>query len=271
MQRATLRVADGNTLVLRDWPAATARPPRGQVLIVHGFGEHSGRYHGLAQWLCSRGYAVRGYDLYGHGESSGRRGHLARELQHLEHLAELVAATRPLVVLGHSLGGLIAAAAVARGMLAPERLVLSSPALAVDMAAWQRAVVGWLPRVAPGLTLRNPVRARDLSHDPAVVAAYETDPLVHDRICARLGGFIATEGSRVIAAAPRWPVRTLLLYAGTDRLVSPRGSRGFAAAAAAHGAPVQAACFDGLYHEIFNETDAGQVFKALGAWLDDDA
>ena len=288
----TLRTTDGETLALSDWPLGTgapapapAHPPattaRGTVLIVHGLGEHAGRYAPLAKWLNAQGYAVRGYDLYGHGHSSGRRGHLARETQHLEHLAEVAAATRaaggasPLIVLGHSLGGLIASSAVARGLLRPDGLVLSSPALAVDMAAWQRAAVGWLPRIAPDLTLGNGLKPKYLSHDPAVVAAYEADPLVHDRICARLGAFVASEGERVVAGAARWPVRTLLLYAGDDRLVAPRGSDAFAAAAAggsagssASHAAVTAQRFAALYHEIFNERDSAPVLKALAAWLD---
>ena len=282
-----LRTADGETLALLDRPLGLDAPCRGTVLIVHGLGEHGGRYAPLAQRLNGLGYAVRGYDLYGHGRSSGKRGHLAREAQHLEHLVEVAAATRtmaatgPLIVLGHSLGGLISASAVSRGMLEPDGLVLSSPALAVDMAAWQRAAVGWLPRLAPDLTLGNGLKPRYLSHDPAVVAAYEADPLVHDRICARLGAYVATEGEAVCAAAGGWRVPTLLLYAGDDRLVAPRGSDAFAAAAAAGGAPVTAQRFPALYHEIFNEPEpsgpaadaaaadpAASPFRALAAWLD---
>jgi alpha-beta hydrolase superfamily lysophospholipase len=174
------------------------------------------------------------------------------------------------------MGGLVAASAVMHGLLRPDGLVLSSPAFAVDMAAWQRAAVGWLPRIAPGLTLGNGLQPKYLSHDPAVVAAYEADPLVHDRICARLGAFVASEGEVVRAAAGRWPVPTLLLYAGDDRLVAPRGSDAFAAAAAAGGAPVTARRFPALYHEIFNEPEpagaaatdpAASPFKALADWL----
>lgn len=277
---STLTVADGSPLAIYDWPA---EPSRGTVLIVHGLGEHAGRYAALAARLNARGWSVRAYDQYGHGGSArlgaGRPGALARPLQLPEHLAAVAAATvvarpvgapAPLIVLGHSLGGLVTASAVARGLLRPDGLVLSSPALAVDMAAWQRAVVGWLPRLAPDLTLGNGLRPQYLSHDPAVVAAYLADPWVHDRICARLGAFVAQEGAQVCAAAPRWSVPTLLLYAGDDRLVSPRGSRAFAAAAEAAGAPVQSRCFDTLYHEIFNEpeTAAASPFTTLAAWLD---
>ena len=97
-------------------------------------------------------------------------------------------------------------------------------------------------------------------------ATYQADPLVHDRISARLARFIDANGPRVIAAAPRWRVPTLLLYAGDDHLVSPAGSRAFAAAAPP--AVVTARCFDALYHEIFNEADNTPVLQALKDWLD---
>jgi alpha-beta hydrolase superfamily lysophospholipase len=281
----TSTVTDGSPLAIYDWAAAPSRGTvsRGTVLIVHGLGEHAGRYAPIAGRLNALGWSVRAYDQYGHGESArlgaGRPGALARPLQLPEHLAAIADATRvarqapgPLIVLGHSLGGLVAASAVSRGLLRPDGLVLSSPALAVDMAAWQRAAVGWLPRLAPDLTLGNGLKPEFLSHDPAVVAAYQADPLVHDRICARLGAFVAQEGEQVCAAAARWSVPTLLLYAGDDRLVSPRGSRAFAATAEAAGAPVQSRCFGTLYHEIFNEpepADPGDSpFKALATWLD---
>jgi len=261
---------DGSRLVLRDWiPSrqAATETQRPLVLIVHGLGEHSGRYARVATRLNAAGYAVRAYDQYGHGESSGSRGGLAQDLQLVEHLGEVAAATqasRPgtnFVLLGHSLGGLVVASAVARGLVTPSLLVLSSPALAVKMAVWQRAAVQWLPRLAPNLTLGNGLDPRILCHDPQVVADYIADPLVHDRICARLGAFVALEGERVRAAASDWSVPTLLLYAGNDLAVDPSGSREFAALAPRD--VLQAQCFASMYHEIFNEPDAEPVFTAL--------
>lgn len=269
MHTTTLRMNDGTELAIRDWPMAGSGST---VLLVHGLGEHAGRYTHVAEWLNQQGYGVRAYDHYGHGHSSGPRGGLQRETQLLEHLAEVLAALRAerapghhSTVLGHSLGGLVVAAAVARGRIAPDGVVLSSPALAVHMAAWQRAVVGWLPALWPKLTLGNGLQPHFLSHDPAVVQAYLNDPLVHDRICARLGAFVAGEGERVLAEAPQWQIPTLLLYAGQDRLVNPAGSRAFAAAAPP--SVVAAHCFEPLYHEIFNETNSASVFAALNAWL----
>lgn len=269
MPKTLLRMPDGAELACYDWPLTDASST---VLLVHGLGEHAGRYAHVAAWLNAQGHAVRAYDQYGHGQSSGPRGGLQRELQLSEHLAEILAALRAecgtahrITVLGHSLGGLVVASAVARGLIAPEGVVLSSPALAVHMAAWQRAVVGWLPALWPGLTLGNGLQPQYLSHDAAVVQAYLQDPLVHDRICARLGAFVASEGERVLAQAAQWQVPSLLLYAGQDRLVNPEGSRAFAAAAPAAVATAQ--CFETLYHEIFNETESPPVFAALGTWL----
>lgn len=269
MHTTTLRMSDGAELACYDWPLSNARST---ILLVHGLGEHAGRYVHVAAWLNQQGHAVRAYDHYGHGHSSGPRGGLQRDLQLMEHLAEVLAALRAespaghrFTVLGHSLGGLVVSAAVARGLIVPDGVVLSAPALAVDMAAWQRAVVGWLPTIWPNLTLGNGLQPQFLSHDAGVVQAYLDDSLVHDRICARLGAFVASEGERVLTQAAQWQVPTLLLYAGQDRLVNPRGSRAFATAAPA--SVVNAYCFEPLYHEILNETDSAPVFAALGAWL----
>jgi len=212
MHTTTLRMNDGTELAVSDWPLAGSGST---VLLVHGLGEHAGRYTHVAEWLNQQGYGVRAYDHYGHGHSSGPRGGLQRETQLLEHLAEVLAALRAerapghhITVLGHSLGGLVVAAAVARGLIAPDAMVLSSPALAVHMAAWQRAVVGWLPALWPNLTLGNGLQPQFLSHDTAVVQAYLDDPLVHDRICARLGAFVASttmEGSNLAALCRAGP------------------------------------------------------------------
>ena len=270
--RGAFRTRDGSQLTVYDWPVEGAALT---ALIVHGLGEHSGRYELLARWLNSRGVAVRAYDQFGHGHSEGPRGGLLREGQLPEHLGDLAAATmaepsfanRPLALIGHSLGGLVVASAIRRGLVAPTLAVLSSPALAVRMAPWQRAAVKVLPRLAPALTLGNGLDPTKLSHDPQVVADYLADPLVHDRICARLGAFVALEGENVLASASRWATPTCVLYAGDDRAVDPSGSRAFAAAAPSN--IVQAQCFPAMYHEIFNEPDRTLALSALERALAD--
>jgi len=260
------RAADGMRLAVYDWKAIN---PRGVVLLVHGLGEHAMRYTHVAAWFVARGYAVRAYDQFGHGHSDGARGALLRDTQLVDHLAELVVATEAVgkqLILGHSLGGLVAATAVARGACTPDRLLLSSPALAIDAAPWQRVALALLPRLLPDLRVGNGLRPEFLAHDAEVVRAYVTDPLVHDRICARLGAFVAGTGAEVIAAATHWDTPTLLAYAGDDQLVNPRGSHEFAAAAPR--SIVRVECFETMYHEIFNEPDAAAPFAAVADWLE---
>jgi alpha-beta hydrolase superfamily lysophospholipase len=145
-------------------------------------------------------------------------------------------------------------------------LVLSSPALDTGLNVVQKALLAVLPQIAPNLRIGNGLNPSFISHDPAVVAAYKADKLVHDRISARLALLIAEGGPAVITQAPQWTTPTLLLYAGDDRLVNPVGSRAFAAAAPKE--VVTAQCFDTLHHEIFNEIKSGPVFEALKRWLD---
>ena len=267
----TLRTPDGETLALHDWPVA-AGAARAVVVLVHGLGEHAGRYGPLAARLNAWGFAARAVDHHGHGASSGARGGLPTPARLVDDLALVIDDTRnafpalPLVLLGHSLGGLVAASAVARGRRLVDALVLSSPALDAGLSALQKLLVATLSRLAPGLRVGNWLELDFLSHARSVVEAYRADPLCHDRIGARLARFLANEGAAVLAAAPAWQVPTLLLYAGDDRLVNPAGSRAFAEAAPP--AFVSSICFPALYHEIFNERDAEPVFDALHGWLD---
>jgi alpha-beta hydrolase superfamily lysophospholipase len=265
--------SDGNNVVVQDWPVEPAVKLRGVVIIVHGLGEHAGRYDHVAQQLNAWGFAVRGYDQCGHGESGGARGSLPSDTRLLDDLADMVDSTRarmrkglPLILLGHSMGGLVVGRFVSLKMREVDGLVMSSPALNAGMNAFQKLLVSILPKIAPDLRVGNGVKPQFISHDPAVVAAYKADPLVHDRISARLARFIAEAGPQTVALAAQWTVPTLLLYAGDDRLLNPQGSRDFAAAAPKD--VVTTLCFDALYHEIFNELDAKPVFAALRQWLD---
>ena len=269
-----LTARDGTNLVVIDWPLNKG-PVRGVVLIVHGLGEHAWRYDHVAQRLNDWGFAVRGYDQYGHGESMGPRGALPSADRLLSDLAEVVDESRermnastPLIVMGHSMGALVAGRFVSLATRPVQALIMSSPALDPGLSILQKVMLAILPRVAPDARVGNGLDPAFISHDPAVVAAYKADPLVHDRISGRLAVFIAENGASVIASAPAWDVPTLLLYAGADKLVNPAGSRAFAKAAPKD--MVSSRCFENLYHEIFNEKAADRelVFAELKRWLD---
>ena len=269
----TFTASDGENLAVYRWPLPEGQPWRGTVLLVHGLGEHAGRYHHVAEHLNAWGFSVRAYDHYGHGRSAGPRGGLNHDMRLLDDLADMVDTARahmpeglPLVLLGHSMGGLVAARFVAMHIRPVDALVLSSPALDPGLNAVQKLLLATLPRLVPNLRVGNGLNARFISHDPAVVQAYESDPLCHDRISARLARFIAEAGPATVARAAHWQVPTLLMWAGADRLVNPAGSRAFAAAAPDR--VVQSRCFEGLYHELFNELDAAPVFEVLQRWLE---
>ena len=269
----TFVASDGDNVAIQDWPLREDMALRGVVLLVHGLGEHAGRYDHVARRLNDWGFAVRGYDQYGHGESGGARGGLPSDMRLLDDLADIVDSTRartprntPLILFGHSLGGLVAARFVSLGLRPVDALILSSPALDPGLRAVQKMLVAVLPRIVPNLRVGNGLDATLISHDPEVVAAYKSDKFVHDRISARLARFIADAGPATVGLAPNWQMPTLLMYAGADKLVNPAGSQAFAEAAPKK--LVQSHCFETLYHEIFNELDAEPVFAELKRWLD---
>ncbi len=276
-----LTTYDGHTLAVFDWPLPEREVPKAMVLLVHGLGEHAWRYNALAVELNAAGYAVRAYDQRGHGESAGKRGCLPCADSLLKDLGEVVEDTRrhlslhmpvPLVMLGHSMGGLVSALWLGRQMAQPARLpdvdalVLSSPAFETDLSLWQRGLLSTLPRWLPDITVSNGLDVRAIATDPHVVQAYRDDPLVHDRVSPRLGRFIADGGHEVMRHALHWRLPTLLMYAGSDLLVNPRGSRRFAQRAPV--GTVQALRFDDFFHEIFNDVHRLEAVEHLVGWLD---
>ena len=245
--------------------------PRATVLIVHGLGEHAGRYTHVAAALSQAGFAVRAYDHQGHGRSAGRRGTLHTPDGLLQDLGTVIddtrrcAPDRPLVLLGHSMGGLVVARAVAQRLRPVDALVMSSPALGIHANPLQKLLLSVLPDLLPHLTIGNGLDPQWVARDAAVVKAYRSDPLVHDRISPRLGAWIWREGPKTLSAANTWPLPTLLLYAGTDRLVDPAASDVFAQRAPADR--VQAQRYEAMYHEVFNDPEREQVLATLTQWL----
>lgn len=272
-----VQTADGLALHLHHW-----RPPgpaRGTVLIVHGLGEHGGRYAHVAAALQAAGWAVVAYDQRGHGHSAGATGDVAAGDSLLQDLSQVIRTLRPqlsgpLVLMGHSLGGLVAARFVAESLQSQpaawsrpvDALVLSSPALDPGMNAIQKALLAVVPKLLPHLRVNNGLKPGWICRDPTVVKAYVDDPLVHDRVSGLLARFIAEAGPQVQAVASHWTVPTLLMWAGADRCVQPAGSSHFAAAASR--TVVTSREWPGLSHEIFNEPEQAQVLGELQRWLD---
>jgi alpha-beta hydrolase superfamily lysophospholipase len=259
-------------LAVYDWPVPEVAT-LGTVLLVHGLGEHAGRYQEVAAHLRSWGFIVRAYDQQGHGQSAGARGDMLRPGSLQADLSHVIDATRqrphcadrPLVLLGHSMGGLVVARALAEQLRTVDAAVLSSPALGASPNIVQKLLLATLPKLLPHLTVDNGLNANLVARDAQVVQAYKADPLVHRRISAGLAAWILQEGQHTLDQATQWAVPTLLLYAGDDHLVRASASAEFARSAPA--ALVQAHCFEPMYHEIFNDPQRDQVFTVLKAWL----
>jgi alpha-beta hydrolase superfamily lysophospholipase len=261
---ASAPAADGTPLHLRHWAPAGA--PWATVLIVHGIGEHSGRYERTGRLLAQAGLDVHAFDIRGHGLSGGRRVYVRTWDDFLDDLAGRLAAVRepgrPLVLFGHSMGALIALTYACSDRPAPDLLVLSAPPLEARVPAWQRAVAPILSRVAPTFVLPNPIAGDQLSHDPAVGAAYFADPLVQPRSTTRLGAELFKAMKRGRGQLARLHVPTLVMHGGADDLVPTVTSEPLAAIPG-----VERRVLPGLRHETLNEPEGPQVVAQIVAWL----
>ena len=258
------------TLAFYAWPNAPENA-RAAVLLLHGLGEHMGRYGHVASALQAAGYVVFGYDYHGHGLSSGLRGNLLSPSQLLDDVRFVIEQVRaltpaPMVLLGHSMGGLIAARAVAQSLPHIDALVMSSPALGAQTNVIQKFLLATLPKLFPHVRVDNGVKTTWVARDAQVVRAYVEDPLVHRQISAGLAAWILKEGAQTVAQASAWTMPTLLLYAGQDQLVLPQASAEFARLAPSD--VLQSHCFNVMYHEIFNDPEKAMVLAKLLAWLE---
>jgi acylglycerol lipase len=266
---ASLRGAGGVQLFTQSWLPEVGEP-RAAVVLVHGFGEHSDRYGWVAEHLVAAGYAVWACDHRGHGRSQGPRAlvELDALVGDLDRLLDQVASAHPglpVAMLGHSLGGLIAI----RYALAHQRrlraLVLSGPLAALDAPPLALTLAGAIARVAPGLGVSS-LDPRLVSRDPAVVAAYRADPLVHH---GRLPAGTVAEMARAVGDLPQAvraiTVPTLLIYGTADGLCPPSGAVMLADRIGAEDLTTRA--YEGLYHEVLNEPERETVMSDVLGWL----
>lgn len=256
------------------WRRFQATQPRAQLLLVHGIGEHSGRYEDIIPHFLRMGLNVFAYDQYGHGRSEGRRGdldtpqRLVEDLRSMRQELRRLAPDLPLILFGHSMGGAVVADYLVQyqgGEEAPDYAVLSSPALKTHMTVLSKLGSRALQALAPHLVITHHLSMK-VSHRDEINAQLKNDPLCHKKISGSLSGFILAAGEAARAHAQDWQVPTLLLYAGADFLVDAKGSAEFA-----RKSPplVQAHCFEGYYHEIFHEINPEPVYARLAVWLDD--
>jgi alpha-beta hydrolase superfamily lysophospholipase len=255
---------DGLTQLRRFWPAPE---PRAAMLIVHGIGEHSGRYEHVGSYLAARGIDVLAFDNRGFGQSGGKRGHVDRFDEFLDDVEDLLAERRrlsvPVVLFGHSLGGLIATTYLVGGRPRPDLAVLSSPALQAVVPGWQRAATPVLGRLAPRLFVPSRIDGTLLSRDPAVGERYRQDPLVVGGTTAGLARAIFETMDATGSELARLTLPALVVHGEGDDLVPATAS------AALEALPnVTRRLYPELRHECFNEPEHTEVLADLAAWLD---
>ena len=261
---ATAPGVDGTPLHLRHW--ATSGKPWATVLLVHGIGEHSGRYERTGRLMAEAGIDVHAFDIRGHGLSGGRRVYVRVWDDYLDDLAVRVAAVRepgvPLVLFGHSMGALIALTYACSDRPAPDLLVLSAVPLDARVPGWQRALAPILSRLAPTAILANPITGEQLSRDPAVGKAYFADPLVQPRSTTRLGAELLKAMKRGREGLDRLRIPALVIHGGGDTLVPTRVCEPLAAVAG-----VERRVLPDLHHETLNEPEGPEVVAAIVDWL----
>lgn len=266
----TLTSRDGTRLFARDWAVDS---PRAWVAVAHGLGEHSGRYERLATALQRYGFACSAVDLRGMGRSQGRRGHVRRWSEWVEDYASFYATVVEqaqgveVVPLGHSFGGVLLTTAVLHEAIRPERFVLSNPAFwpARLPPKGKVRLARLASRLLPALTQGNQVDPETISRDPAAVAEYRADPLVHDRLSARLFTEWSAASEEALARAAEVQIPFFLIVGARDELIDPRGAAEFSSRATVDHAM---RLYQGRYHEPFNDLGAEEVFADLAAWLE---
>ena len=258
-----LMANDGLGLLVRHWDCAEARA---HVLIVHGLGEHSGRYEHVGSFLSDAGFAVTSYDQRGHGASGGERVDLesfSEYLDDLESVVDEVGRDIPLIIYGHSMGGLIAASYGMSNRPQPLAYVLSAPALSAQVPAFLKLASKVVSRIKPTMRMANSIKGEQLSRDPSVGEKYFADPLVETKTTARFGAVFLAHMESIREDYDRLSRPTLVIHGADDELVPPHASAPLASLA-----NVERKLFAGLRHEIHNEPEQNDVLGFVVTWLE---
>ncbi|MFT4703069.1 MAG: acylglycerol lipase [Bradymonadia bacterium] len=260
-----LDTPDGRRLFLRELGDTGAEKT---LVVVHGYGEHGGRYIERLQAFVEDGYRVLIADQRGHGRSDGPRGHVRRFQRYHDDLelvlAEAQSSAENTVLFGHSAGGLIVLSALLQRTLPVAAAALSSPllGLAITPPKWKETLGRAVARVLPRVSLPTEIEANMVSRDPDVVRGYETDPLIHHVVNTRW--FVETTATMTacLADAAKLPVPAFVMQSGEDKLVSADASAQFAQAAGC-----EFECVEGAYHELWFEPDGERYAEQMRQWL----
>ena len=262
----TERVAtDGTRLMTRTWNPSGS--PRSVIVIVHGLAEHGGRYEHVAALLTGRGHAVRATDLRGFGESTGPRAFVKSWDDYLDDLAADLESARaagvPVVLLGHSMGGLVALSYALSDRPKPDSLVLSAPAVDADVSAAKKLAARVLGVIFPKASVKNELRGDQLSRDPSVGERYFADPLVHTRTTLALGRNALKAGDWCRANLASLAIPTLVAHGGADTIVPTEVSAPLGLVAG-----VERIVLPEFQHEILNEERGVPATTRIAEWIE---
>jgi len=253
------------------WRAPEARAA---LLLQHGYAEYAERYieryNRLIPHLLGIGLDVYAFDMRGHGRSAGPRcvTDLGEAVEHHLTARRKLASAGPVFLFGHSLGGLITAASVARDQEGVAAVVLSSPALHVKSNAVDRGLARTLVAVAPGIGVKPPTDPKGLSHLSEQVRLFATDPMIYQGwVPARLGATLLAVAGYGWKRYTEWRAPTYIIHGTADTITDPEGSRRFAAMI--RSADKRLDLIEGGYHELLNDTERDTVLEGILAWLRD--
>lgn len=242
--------------------------PKGVICLIHGLGEHIGRYHHVADFFNQNSFALAGFDLPGHGLSEGRRGHIKSYIalqntinQYLQRIKKQYPDT-PIILWGHSMGGNLALNYVLQNPKGVSAAIVTSPWLRT-MGPPQgilKTIVRLSAKIAPWLTMDNSLSSKDLSHDENI--SYNQDPLVHSRISLRLLAVMIKKGQWALRNAHKLSVSLLLMHGSADKITDPKASQEFS-----EKARCELEIWPDLYHEMHNEPEKYKVLEYMVAWL----
>jgi alpha-beta hydrolase superfamily lysophospholipase len=246
--------------------------PRGVVVIVHGFGEHAGRYGNVTEVLVPLGFAVVALDHRGHGHSDGDRAFIDNFTYLLDDLDHVIASAassfpgKPLFLLGHSMGGGIALANALRNQAPLTGLILSGPAVSTHgVPKPLQFVVSLIAKIAPKVGIQQ-LDASGVSSDPDVVRAYQSDPLVHHgKMAAGTANGILTAAKSFPAKLPSLKIPLLVVHGSADTVVSVESGREVHSLAGSPDKTLKV--YDGFSHEVFNEPGKAKVLADVSDWL----
>jgi len=266
--------SDGLSFYVQGWEPDAQ--PKAVVALVHGLGEHIGRYAHVGKALTDAGYVLVGFDLRGHGKTVSPRGHfpsLAVVMQDIRQVFQFVSQRYPNLpqfLYGHSLGGLLSLTYATQNKVGLKGVMVTGAALrsALQEQKAKIAMANILGTLIPAATIPSGLDATTISRDKAVVDKYVNDPLVHDKTSLGLGKTALTAIDVCFTHAREFAYPLLIMHGKEDKLTYPNGSTDFAKLAGEKNKDVTLKLWDGLYHEIHNEPEQAEVFRVMVEWLD---